>query len=390
MDKPNFPQQAAAVNETNGVSVTKDSSARKLSVMPKAKPERKKRDRLRGTGHLFQRGPMFWFELHYSGQRFRESLKTDDKVEALDRMAARIAEIRSGESAKKFEPISVASLYEIWIAEIERTCKPRTLEDYKSRWTAHLEPVFGKLFATQVTKDVVSRYLTARKREGAGNITQNRENRVLQMIFNYNKKKISANAFPEFPEMHSEKNHVRQGRLSKADFQTLLTRLEDPKNFWLQVLVTLTFKFGFRKGELLNATVGYFDADAATFTLPGFTTKNKQPRRVPVARDGAIYKMLVKLIAGRPADAPLFTRNGKAVRDYRGAWAVLTEGIKGGSGLGGRVTIHDLRRSAISEARNKGLGAKDMGTHMTLDVYSRYEVRNEAEEQATAAKIEGD
>jgi integrase len=390
MDEPNFPQRVAAVNETNGVSVTRDSSARKLSVMPKAKPGHKKRDRVRGTGHLFQRGPMYWFELHYGGERFRESLKTTDREQALEKMALRIAEIRSGEATKKFEPISVQALYDIWIAEIERTCKPRTLEDYKSRWTAHLEPVFGHLFATQVTKDVVSKYLTARKRAGAGNITQNRENRVLQMIFNYNKKKISANAYPEFPEMHSEKNHVRQGRLSKADFQTLLTRLEDPKNFWLQVLVTLTFKFGFRKSELLNATVSYFDAKAATFTLPGFTTKNKQPRRVPIARDGAIYKMLTELTKGRPPDASVFTRNGKAVRDYRGAWAVLTEGIQGGSGLGGRVTIHDLRRSAISEARNKGLGAKDMGTHMTLDVYSRYEVRNEAEEQATAAKIEGD
>ena len=382
MDTPNFPQQTIEVNT--------DSTARKLAVMPKPKVERKKRERTRGTGHLFQRGPMYWFELHYAGQRYRESLKTDDKQAALDKMAARIAEIRSGEAPKKFEPVSVASLYDIWIAEVERTCKPRTFEDYKSRWSAHLEPVFGKLFATQVTKDVVSKYLTTRKREGAGPVTQNRENRVLQMIFNYNRKKISANDFPEFPEMHSEKNHVRQGRLSKADFQTLMTRLEDPKNFWLKVLVTLTFKFGFRKSELLNATSRLFRRQGRNLHVAGFTTKNKQPRRVPIARDGAIYKMLVTLKADRAADAPLFTRNGKAVRDYRGAWAILTEGIKGGSGLDGHVTIHDLRRSAISEARAKGLGAKDMGTHMTLDVYSRYEVRNEAEEQATAAKIEGD
>lgn len=271
---------------------------------------------------------------------------------------------------------------------MERTCKERTLEDYQSRWNGHLKAVFGHLYATQVNKDIVSSYLTARKREGAGNITQNRENRVLQMIFNYNRKKISANDFPEFPEFHSEKAHVHKGRLSKADYETVLGRLDDPKNFWLRVLVILTFKFGFRKSELLKATVSYFDTANSVFILPAFTTKNSQERRVPIQRDGEIFKMLVKLTAGRPGDAALFTRNGRPVKDYRKAWMLLTEGIT--NGRGGRVTPHDLRRSAISEAKKKGFGASDFGTHLTADVFNRYVSRDKEEEQAIAAAIEGD
>jgi integrase len=141
---------------------------------------------------------------------------------------------------------------------------------------------------------------------------------------------------------------------------------------------------------LLNAKVKYFDAKASVFTLPAFTTKNAMERRVPIKHDGEIYRMLIKLTAGRDKDAALFTRNGKAVKDYRGAWEKLVEGLTGGSGKGGCVTVHDLRRSAITGMSNKGIGAAEAGTHLTADVFNRYISRSEEEEQATAAKIEGD
>jgi integrase len=361
------------------------------------KPKRKRRPNAvtRGGGHLFTRGvadkktgrkPIYWFELNWHGVRTRESLHTDDHQTALDLMAKAVAEIRLGESRKKFEPITVRAMYDTWIAEKERTAKASTHKFYQSRWK-HLEPVFGDMLATQVNKDVVSKYLTDRKREGAGNILQNREQRVLMMIFEHNRKKISANDFPEFPAFHSEKAHVRQGRLSKADFQTIMDRLSGPENFWFRTLVTMTFKFGFRRAELQNATVGYFDAKDSSFTLPTYSTKNKMERRVPIKRDGEIYKMLVKLTAGRPANEALFIRsNGEPVKDYRRAWDKLTEGIT--NGRGGHVTIHDLRRSAISEAKAKGFGSSEFGTHLTADVFNRYVTRTEVEEQANAERIE--
>jgi integrase len=360
-----------------------------LAVMPipaKPKEKRKTRRRVRGQGTIFRRGRIYWFELAWNQQRFRESLKTPDRETAIRKMNARIASIHSGELPKAFEPVLVQSLYDTWISEVERTCKARTHQDYQSRWNGHLKPVFGKLVATQVTKDVVSKYLTARKREGAGPLTENRENRVLQMIFNYNRKKISANDFPEFPEMHSEKSHVRKGRLSQEDYNIIMARLNDEKRFWLRVIVAMTFKFGFRKGELLNAKVGYFNAKTSTFTLPAFTTKNKMEREVSIKRDGDIYQMLVKVTDGRDKNEALFTRNGKPVNDYRGAWKILTYGIS--NGRGGQVTIHDLRRSAITNMSNKGVGAAQAGTHLTADVFNRYISRSEDEKQATASLIE--
>lgn len=383
------PQQA----QTSPVAIppaSRDSLARKLAVMPKpktaAKPE--KAERVRGLGHLYLRGATYWFEIHHNGERTRESLNTDDKQTAILRMAKRAAEITQDIPVKKFDPISVQVMYENWFVEVERTCKARTIEDYKARWETHLKPFFGSLMATQVNKQKVSEYLNARMKDGAGAITQNRENRVLQMIFNHNRELIPQNFFPTFPKMHSEKSHVRKGRLSSEDYATLLTRLEDPQMFWLRAMLILTFKFGFRKGELLNAKCGWFDAATSVFTLPAYSTKNKTERRVPIHRGGDIYKMLVRLTEGRDADAALLTRNGRPVRDYRGAWAKLTEGIT--NGRGGHVTVHDLRRLAITGMANKGIGAEQAGTHLTGDVFRRYISRNEEEEQETAALTERD
>jgi hypothetical protein len=346
-----------------------------LVTMPKpeeAKQQRKRRKTGRREGHLFQRGNAFWFELHWKGTRTRKSLETSDRETALIKMSDAIAAIRSGEMPKTFEPITVQLMFDTWMVHVETNCKPLTQEDYRRRWENHLKPEFGGLFATQVDRDKVVAYLNRRMKEKAGPVTRNREQRVLMMMFNHNRSKIPADRFPEFPKLQSEKAHVRTGRLSKADYETLLTRLEDPSLFWLKVFLVMTFKFGFRKRELLNAKVSYFNATASTFTLPAFTTKNSMQRVVDIQPDGEIFKMLVAITEGRSPDAALFTRDGRPVRDFRTEWRKQTAGMTGGSGIEGGVTIHDLRRSAITNMNEKGIDSTKAGTHLTGDTFSRY------------------
>jgi integrase len=364
----------------------------KLLAMPNPKGAKKSRKpslRVRGQGSLFLRGETFWMELNWKGERYRRSLETTDRETALIKLDDEVAAIRAGELPKRFDPITVQAMYDEWLLYVETNCKPRTQEDYRSRWTVHLKPFFGSMLATQVTRDTVTAYLHRRLKEGATLCTRNREQRVLMMIFNHNKSKIPADRFPEFPKMQSERAHVRKGRLSDEDFTTLRQRLDEPGVFWLKVFLTMTFRYGFRKGELLRATCSYFDPKAATFTLPPFITKNKQERVVDLLPDGEIFKMLQQLTAGRASDAALFTRNGRPVRDFRGEWKKQTEGIRGGSGKDGSVTIHDLRRSAITAMSEKGITAAQAGTHLTPDVFQRYIVRSQAERRETAKLIEG-
>jgi integrase len=360
-----------------------------LAVMPKPKKKARKQSvRVRGQGSLVRRGEIFWMELNWRGTRYRRSLETTDRETALIKLDAEVSAIRAGELPKKFDPISVQEMFDAFILRAEVDCKPRTVVDYKSRWNVHLKAFFGTMTATQITRDKITAYLHTRMSEGATLCTRNREQRVLMMVFGHNRSKIPADRFPEFPKMQSEKSHVRKGRLSKTDYDTLRKRLDDPKLFWLKVFVTLTFTYGFRRSELIGAKVGYFDPKAAALTLPAFTTKNKMERIVDINPDGEIYRMLVRLTEGCDADAALFTRNGRPVKDYRGEWAKQTADIKGGSGKGGAVTLHDLRRSAITNMSEKGVTAAQAGTHLTPDVFARYISRDLNERRNTAKIIE--
>lgn len=362
-------------------------------TMPKAKEpkqRRKPRKTGRGEGHLFQRGNTFWFELHWKGTRTRKSLETTDRETALIKMSDAIKAIRSGEMPKTFEPISVQTMFDKWMVQVETNCKRLTVEDYRRRWENHLKQTFGALFATQVDRDTVVAYLNRRMKEDAGPVTRNREQRVLMMLFNFNRSKIPADRYPQFPKLQSEKAHVRTGRLSTSDYEILRTRLEDPNLFWLKVFLVMTFKFGFRKRELLNATVSYFNPTASTFTLPAFTTKNDMARRVDIAPDGEVFKMLVTLTKGRSPDAALFTRDGRPVRDFRTEWKTQTAGLNGGSGQNGSITIHDLRRSAITNMSEKGIDSTKAGTHLSAQTFQRYIQRDEAERRATAKLIEAE
>jgi integrase len=360
-----------------------------LAVMPKPKKARRSSTRVRGQGSLFRRGENFWMELNWKGTRYRQSLETTDRETALIKLDAEVSAIRAGELPKKFDPIIVQAMFDTWMLKVETDCKQRTQIDYRSRWDAHLKVVFGRLTATQVDRDKVVAYLNRRMKEGAGLCARNREQRVLMMLFGHNRSKIPADRFPEFPKMQSEKAHVRKGRLSKTDYDKLRKRLDDPRLFWLKVFVTLSFRYGFRRSELLGAKVGYFDPKASALTLPAFTTKNKMERVVDLDPSGEIHRMLVHLTEGHNADAALFTRNGRPVKDYRGEWAKQTADIRGGSGKGGAITLHDLRRSAITNMSEKGVGAEQAGTHLTPDVFRRYIVRDVKERRATAKLIEG-
>jgi integrase len=363
-------------------------NATTLISMPQPRKKRKPSARVRGQGSLFRRGETFWMELNWKGQRYRRSLETIDRQTALFKLDDEVAAIRAGELPKRFDPITVQSMFDAFIIRAEVDCKARTVNDYKSRWNVHLKSVFATLAATQVTKDKITAYLHARMKEGAGLCARNREQRVLMMIFGHNRSKIPADRFPEFPKMQSEKSHVRKGRLSKADYDKLRTRLDDPKLFWLKVFVTLTFTYGFRRSELIGSKVGYFDPKASALTLPAFTTKNKMERVVDINPEGEIHRMLVNLTEGRDANAPLFARNGRPVKDYRGEWVKQTKDIKGGSGKGGAVTLHDLRRSAITNMSEKGVTPAQAGTHLTPDVFARYISRNLNERRNTAKIIE--
>src|SRR3981189_2520137 len=91
-----------------------------LAVMPKPKKKpRKQSVRVRGQGSLIRRGEIFWMELNWRGTRYRRSLETTDREMALIKLDTEVAAIRVGEMPKRFDPITVQSMFDAFIVRAE-------------------------------------------------------------------------------------------------------------------------------------------------------------------------------------------------------------------------------------------------------------------------------
>jgi hypothetical protein len=95
-------------------------------------------------------------------------------------------------------------------------------------------------------------------------------------------------------------------------------------------------------------------AQTVLFALTPVTRKNDEVRTIKMTTE--IYHLLKQCVTGKSADDYVFTKEGKAVLDFRGAWWALC--VKAGVGeyVGkdkrGKPIFegwlyHDLRRSAV-------------------------------------------
>jgi integrase len=161
---------------------------------------------------------------------------------------------------------------------------------------------------------------------------------------------------------------------------------------WLAALLSLYFHYGFRKQELLTMRVRQVNTSEGTLSLGVANTKAKKSRETQLDPNGEVFRRVKKLIEDKGLDDFVFTRqDGKEVRDFRGTWDNLVAGLKTGSGKGGRVTIHDLRRSAVTRTQTLGIPqslAKEVSGHLTDEVFSRYVVTDDSIRREIARKIE--
>lgn len=278
-------------------------------------------------------------------------------------------------------------------------------------------PIGGHLRATQVTSDLIDRFINKRKSEQnrygtpPENGTINRELALLKSAFNHGTEQTPPKVrfVPHF-NMLEEKN-VRRGFLQ--DEQYLRLSRECPvEGVWLSGLFETAYAYGWREDELLALRVGQLDLLGKIIDLG--ETKNGDQRMILMTEH--VFQVLVRCVAGKKPDDFVFTRDdGSPVKDFRQAWwnACIRAGLGrfecrdcGSNDCEGRtctickskrkakyigLRFHDLRRTGIRNMSRKGIPEKVgmlISGHRTDSVYRRYNIVDMEVLKSATAKIE--
>lgn len=200
----------------------------------------------------------------------------------------------------------------------------KSIEDDESRWNNHLQPFLGHLRATQVSSDLIEKYINHRKSENTRskkppqNATINRELALLKAAFNYGAQKTPPKVMrtPYFRML--EERNVRKGllpdeayiRLAEATAKEQTARLRP----WLRGMFEAAWCYGWRESEVTNLKVYQFDPSARIVLLEPGETKNDVPRQTP-PMDETIYQLILACTVGKGSDDFIFTRDdGEPIR----------------------------------------------------------------------------
>ena len=376
--------------------------------------------RQRGTGSIFLQpgSSIWWYQIWINGKRQRGSTGCRTKREADAFVRRKLAEYSVGLSSPESQKVTVKELVEDVLLRNKNNGN-KTVADDESRWKNHLKPFFGHLRATQVSSDLIDRYINKRKSDqtrsktAPENGTINRELALVKSAFNHGTEQTPPKVrfVPHFNML--EENNVRRGFLQDEQYLRL-SRECAVEGVWLTGVFETAFAYGWREDELLALRVGQLDLLGKIIDLG--ETKNGDQRMIHMTEH--VFQCLVRCVAGKKPDDFVFTRDdGSRVKDFRQAWwnACIRAGLgrfecrdcdsnvsegrrcstcqskKKAKYIG--LKFHDLRRTGIRNMSRKGIPEKVgmlISGHRTDSVYRHYNIVDMEVLKTATAKIEED
>jgi integrase len=210
---------------------------------------------------IYKRGQRYHMDAVVDGQRFRESLNTTDRREALSKEKERIGEIMSGKVAgatgKQFSRLPFRQAADVYQAERLGKVAPRTTQ-FESERLKPLKRYFGdKVLRTIKCPGDVAAYQRQRLAEGVQGRTVNMETGVLRRMLGRAKLIALLAEFPQpFPEHDQEIGRALSVEEKLHLFRTAASRPEWLVAHCAAVLATSTTC---RKVELRHLRWGDID-----------------------------------------------------------------------------------------------------------------------------------
>ncbi len=341
-----------------------------------------------GNGAVYKRGDVWWIQYSHRGERVRESSGARTRTAAVQLLRQRLADSGQGRAPIAGQRVTFEDL--VALLERDYRLKQRRSLRRAQEGIARLRAFFGAMLAEDITEGHFPEYQEQRGGMKASVATVRYELTLFRRMFSLAVRQRRIRSAPVF-DLPAVKN-ARKGFLTSAHLAELQTHLPPA----IQQVVTFAFYTGWRiPSEVLTLRWEQVDMAAGEVRLDPATTKNDEPRVFPFAQFPALEALLeqqreeataVEKARGVPVPW-VFHRNGRRIKDCRGAWEKATAA----AGLEGRL-MHDLRRSTVRNLVNAGvpeLTAMKLTGHKTRAVFDRYNIVSPSETADAVAKFAG-
>jgi len=347
-----------------------------------ASPKKKRRGR-RALGVLRQRNGWWHIDIQHEQLRVRRAAKTKDRDVAKALLVKMLNDIQGGTFGEAPRPLAFNDLVALLKSEYDR----RRLRswDRAERAVKHLRKTFGTLPAAAITRKQVSDYMAKRQNEGAEGGTVRAECAYLKRMLRLACAERALRSMPVFPTLPT--SPARQGFFTEEEVLRVIGHLEAPvSEFVLALWIT-----GWRRREVQFLKWSDVDIQAGEIHLTEERSKTGDSRVFPFGASPSLAKVIKARYLARGGDSMyVFERApGKAIKDFRGAWAKACKD----AGLAKRMP-HDFRRSRARHLSRLGVPEKvimDLSGWKTRAMFDRYNITSrrdlaEALERAEKSK----
>ena len=270
----------------------------------------------------------------------------------------------------------------------------KNLRGAQGKVNKHLRPYFGKLRVARVTSSTLAKFIKYCQAQepapAAGTINGHLAALRRAFTLGYHATPPKVARVPKFPMLRL--NNARQGFFEMEEYEALYRELPPE----LRPILCAGFFTGCRRGEIMALRWTQVDLERAQIRLERGTTKNDEPRTIPLVPQLLEVLRMQKTIREQnwPGSPWVFFRHatGKRIKRFNGTWdaACRRAGLWDAERDKPTKLFHDLRRSAVRNMERGGVPRKvamSISGHKTESVYNRYNIVNEADLQAGAARL---
>jgi len=187
-------------------------------------------------------------------------------------------------------------------------------------------------------------------------------------------------------------SNARQGFFEPEEYRALSQALPDD----LRPVLCFGYFSGCRKTEVLSLQWTQVDLETGMVRLAAGTTKNDEPRTIPLVPQLLEVLRLQREIRDRYwSGCPwvfFWHASGSQIRSFRGSWdsACQRAGLWDAARKKPTKLFHDLRRTAVRNMERAGVPRKvamQVSGHKTETIYHRYNIVSEADLRDSARRL---